>query len=69
MKDSQVNTLINAWMLGLKVDRVNAWYHYRIADLRSRVCDAQKVLGIRAERERKPGKRYLCYFLKPIPKM
>ncbi len=60
---TQVETLLNALLFGFKIDRVNAFKWYGIADLRSRLSDVKRVYGIVPKRQTKPGKRYLEYWI------
>jgi len=62
---SQVEILLTALLMGIKVDRVNAFKCWGIADLRSRCSDITRDYGIVPARERVPSKRYLRYFIKP----
>jgi hypothetical protein len=70
MKDTtetQVDRIIRDVNFGYKINRTmyeSQRGKKRIADFRSRVCDAQKKLGVRFERETVPGKRYKQYWLK-----
>lgn len=61
---TQVQTLYLALKRGEVIDRVNAFKRYGIADLRSRICNAQDDFGVRIDRRTKPGKRYKQYFIK-----
>ena len=65
-KESQVSKLFSHLMTGAKIDRVMAWDMYRIADLRSRISDVERIYCITIPRETKQGKRYLEYQLTPI---
>jgi len=58
--DSQKNVIIKAIKKGRKINRVMFGW---IPDFRSRICDAQKELGVRFDRNTKAGKRYKEYFL------
>ncbi len=60
---TQVETLLNALLFGFKIDRVNAYQEFGIADLRSRMSDVKRVYGIVPKRQTKPGKRYLEYWI------
>jgi hypothetical protein len=64
--EPQVVTLLNALLLGIKIDRVMAYRYYGIADLRSRCSDVNRIYGIYPDRERVPNKKYLRYFIKPL---
>ena len=61
--DSQVKTLVKLLLSGIKIDRVMAFQKYGIADLRSRLSDVKREYHIRPKRARKPGKKYLEYWL------
>lgn len=65
MTESQVKTLIGHLYSGSEIDRVNAFKWYGIADLRSRISDVERQLGVRVDRCKVEGKRYLKYFMKP----
>jgi hypothetical protein len=60
---TQVEILRDALLYGVKVDRVNAFQIWGIADLRSRLSDVKRIYGIVPKRETKPGKRYLQYWI------
>jgi len=60
---TQNEILRDALLLGIKVDRVFAFNHFGIADLRSRLSDVKRVYGIVPKRQTKPGKRYLQYWI------
>ena len=62
---SQVEILLTAMLMGIKVDRVNSFKQWGIADVRSRVSELSSDYGIVPARERVPNKRYLRYFIKP----
>lgn len=62
---SQVEILLTALLMGIKVDRVNSFKQWGIADIRSRCSDLTREYGIVPDRERVPNKRYLRYFIKP----
>ena len=64
MTESQVKILINHLYSGSEIDRVTAFRNYGIADLRSRISDAERMLNIRIDRDKVRGKRYLKYFIK-----
>ena len=49
--------------VGATIDRVYAFNHYGIADLRSRICDVEKDYNIAVDRRVKAGKRYKEYFI------
>jgi len=63
MKDeneTQVDVIIRDIELGYKINRVMySW----IPDFRSRICDAQKRLGITFDRATVKGKRYREYWI------
>jgi len=63
---TEVQNLMDALLLGIKVDRVYAWKHLRIADLRSRISDLQREYNVTLDRETVPGKRYRRYFFKSL---
>ena len=52
---------------GQKIDRVQAFNVYGIADLRSRICNVEKDFGVKIDRKTKEGKRYKEYFLNQLP--
>jgi len=60
---TQNETLFNHLVSGCKIDRVQAFNIYGIADLRSRLSDVKKIYGIVPERKTKPGKKYLEYWM------
>jgi len=64
MNDPQIKVLLNHLLTGTKIDRVEAFEYYGIADLRSRICDVEKNYGVRIDRQTKKGKRYKEYFIK-----
>lgn len=61
--ESQVQTLLKLLLSGIKIDRVMAFQKYGIADLRSRLSDVKREYNISPKRARKPGKKYLEYWI------
>ncbi len=61
--ESEVTRLMSILLNGCKIDRVFAWKRLRIADVRSRISDCERYLGLKFNRERVPGKRYVRYYL------
>jgi len=62
-EDSQVTTLFNYLMSGCKINRVEAFRNFGIADLRSRVSDLEMRFNIRLERSKVDGKKYYQYWI------
>ena len=62
-EDSQVNVLHTYLMFGCKINRVEAFRFFGIADLRSRVSDLERRFNIRLERCKVDGKRYYQYWI------
>jgi hypothetical protein len=60
---TQVEILRDALLFGVKIDRVNAFHQWGIADLRSRLSDVKRIYGIEPKRQTKQGKRYLEYWV------
>jgi hypothetical protein len=60
---NQIETLKKHLESGRKIDRVEAFNLYGIADLRSRLSDVKRVYGLEPQRKTKEGKRYLTYWL------
>jgi len=60
---TQVELLRDVLLQGIRIDRVQAYYDYGIADLRSRLSDVKRVYGIEPKRKTKQGKRYLEYWI------
>lgn len=58
------------WLMsGCRIACKDSYRLLRIADLRSRVSDVQRLYGVRVERERVKGKNYFEYYFKPMPKI
>ena len=62
--DNQVQTLYHYLRQGVKVNRVNAFKRWGIADLRSRISEVASDYDLVPDRQRVKGKRYLEYFIK-----
>ena len=62
--DNQVDLLYHYLRQGLKVNRVNAYNRFGIADLRSRISDVAREYKLIPDRQRVRNKRYLEYFVK-----
>ncbi len=62
--DNQVDTLYHYLRQGLKINRVNAFKRWGIADLRSRISDVSRECQLVPDRDRVPGKKYLQYYIK-----
>lgn len=65
---SQNQNLLNHLLTGVPIDRVMAWRHYDIADLRSRISDVERDYNLTIDRRTKKGKRYREYFIKQTKK-
>jgi hypothetical protein len=63
MEETEVKRLMNALLLGIKVNRVYAWAHLRIADLRSRISDCERQFNVTIDRQTVKGKRYREYWI------
>jgi len=62
-KKTDVERLFEFLLTGAKIACKDSYRWLRIADLRSRVSDVERM-GYRVERERVQGKRYNQYFFK-----
>lgn len=62
--ERQVDTLFHHLRNIGKIDRVEAFKLYGIADLRSRICNVEQQFAVTIDRNTKPGFRYKEYFLK-----
>lgn len=56
--DSQVETLLHHLRNGMKINRVNAFQLFGVADLRSRISDIEREYGVTIDRNTVEGKRY-----------
>jgi hypothetical protein len=63
----QLETIYKHLKAGRYIDRVQA-VRMGIGDLRSRIPELRNAYGITPDRERKPGKRYLHYYIKELVK-
>jgi len=59
----QVETVLFVLLSGIRIDRVQMWRDYRIADLRSRLSQVKEWYHVEPERRTKPGKRYREYWM------
>ncbi len=60
---TQNEILFNHLLSGCKIDRVQAFNMYGIADLRSRLSDVKRIYGVTPDRRTKPGKHYREYWI------
>jgi len=60
---TQVELLRDVLLQGIRIDRVQAFHDYGIADLRSRLSDVKRVYGMTPQRRTKPGKNYREYWM------
>ena len=69
MKEPQVKRLFDYLMTGARIACKDSYKRLKIADLRSRVSDVERIYQVWVQRERVKGKKYNEYFLDPIPKI
>ena len=60
---TQVELLRDVLLQGIRIDRVQAFQTFGIADLRSRLSDVKRIYGINPQRRTKPGKQYREYWV------
>lgn len=60
---TQVELLRDVLLQGIRIDRVQVFHDYGIADLRSRLSDVKRVYGMVPQRRTKPGKNYREYWM------
>ena len=61
---SQVETIFHHLRNGMKINRVNAFQLFGVADLRSRICNCEKQYGVKIDRNTVANKRYKEYYIK-----
>ena len=64
-KIRQQEIILNHLLTGVPINRVMAFRHYGIGDLRSRIPEVETEYNITIDRRTKPGKRYKEYFIQP----
>ena len=60
---TQVELTRDVLLQGIRIDRVQMFQEYGVADLRSRLSDVKREYGIEPLRRTKPGKKYREYWI------